>query len=377
MSVPIVSSVSNNAVNTTEIAAPVESIQPSRESLTGFTQNAMFITTEGPVSISQESNLGKVFQVWNGQEFVPGTPKKSTMTNDLIRVVTTDGNMIDCMPDQEFLLADGVTKKRADKLALDDELARSLMPSYTGDTSKENLEAFLLGAIYGACLAGAPGSGKIDDILDFQMPFFTLDQKLYKQNAETGKMDEITNPHLKTFNYDYKKAVDFARQNNLGAFDHETYALIIVPDGYQKAITIPNAPLKDRNMWCAGFLMMTARGTSVNAARGNLDAAMVMINSISHKHEVKAEPTDSEGRWSMKPLYMKEDDPKRATLYPKVWSVARVKTKRIIPIYTIDGVANGQVMINRLLVPITKNKPVDENAPKVIYESNGKVVAFD
>lgn len=361
---------------TADIAAPVESIVPSRESKTGFTRNALFWTREGPMSISDENNLGRVFEIWNGEEYVAGMPKKANLTHDLIRIVTDESHVIDCMPDQEFILADG-SRKRADKLMLDDKLARSLMPTYPGDEAKEQLQAFFIGSIYGACLAGAPGSGKIDDALVFQIPFFTVDQKITKPDPDTGKRIVIDNPHLLTFGYDYKKAVAFAKENNLGSIDHDQSALIIVPEGLQKATTIPNAPLKDRIMWCAGLGMTSQRYKNITTARANVEAAVGMINSTGHKYEVKARVYDSEGRWNIEPICLKEDDPERATMYPKVASVSRIKTKNTSTIYTIDGIANGQVMINRLLVPITKNRPVDPSDKNVVFERNGTVVEFD
>lgn len=367
---------STDTTSTTEIAASVESIKPSRESLSGFSQNSHFWTSEGPVSISLESNLGREFQVWDGVEFVKGVPKKTTLTNDLIRVVTSDASVLDCMADQEFLMADG-SKKRADQLKLDDELARSIMPAYEGNPKSGNLDAFMIGAIYGTCVAGAPGGGKIDDMLEFQAPYITLDQKLYKPNPDTGRLDEVPNPHLATFGYNMRQSIEFAKANGLGAFDHDTNALIIVPEGYRKAKTLPNAPLQDRKMWCAGFGMMTSRYTSVTTARGNVDAAISMINSTGQKYEVKAEAYDSEGRWQIKPIYLKEDDPARATLYPKVVSVSRIKTRKTISLYSIDGLARGQAMINRLLVPIVKNKPPEENDKKTIVEDSGEVIEFD
>jgi hypothetical protein len=338
----------------------------STEHTTGFGGLCELMTANGPYALNDQRILNKPVAVWNGKEFVQGTPRQVS-GNRAMQFVTTEGRMVRCSPKQLVLLADGTTKP-ALELRVGDQLARSVAPAYPGNPDQPQSDAFKRGCIYGYALANLEES-----VPEFPMnvgaplakDFFVIPTELPQTNPDKPKDPPVIvrSPHLLAVGYAEKRpakdgsevevdvmrehAINYTRKAKM-EFNHDENAMVLLTRQEQQVTTCKNAPFNDRVQWAAGCAHVTRKYEGLRGPRVNVASVAAAINGLGEKYEVNVRCADAvKNIWVITQFRCAPD--KR--IAPYVHQITDTAGETLM--YTVDGV--DTVMINGQLMSTSSN----------------------
>jgi hypothetical protein len=332
----------------------------STQHTTGFGGAIELMTDNGPYPLHAPEILNKAVAVWNGTEFVEGTPRQVS-GKEVMQFVTSEGRVVRCSPSQLVPMADG-TLKPAKDLRVADRLARSVAPAYPGRAEKTQSDAFKRGCIYGFALANM--EDKVPELpMTVSAPldneYIVVPIEVPAQDPKDPKASiKIRSPHLVPLGYAEKRlakdgteievdvmraaAVDYTRQAQK-EFDHDAQALILLTQQERQVTTCCHAPYEDRMQWAAGCAMLTHKYEGLRGPRANIVAVASAINSLGVKYEVNVCCVDAiKNMWSIQKFRC----PPEQRVAPYVFAISVVPGDTLV--YNVEGVdtvmVNGQLM---------------------------------
>lgn len=228
----------------------------------------------------------------------------------MMTIVTDFGTKLVVSRKHQFVLADGVTRVAAEDLRLGVELATTPPAVYTGTDTPETPRLEPQGAYLTGFVAGYVIRNHGKELQHKPGLVYSLKRiDIAKQGIEGTRIEKM----LDFVGYDRDAA-----EREYPEDDHETMAVVDIPESLRALSTPTLAVLEERQAWVMGFV--DAVGGALGSARGPLDrmqGVVRMFRSVGEDVRLKIDASDNS--WSLSAR--NENKPKVMTMIDSVLTV--------------------------------------------------------